>query len=70
MEQTTGKTTPLRVYMDLSGWRAAAARDELWMYVDQHWGKSAPESLTDLEWGLQFAAIMRAKAATIPEKSG
>ena len=56
--------------MDLSGWRAAAARDELWMYVDKHWGESAPEDLTDLEWALQFDAIMRAKAATIVQKSG
>ena len=69
MENTTNKTTPLRVYMDLSEWRAAAARDELWMYVDQHWGESAPRDLTEPEWHQHIAALFEAKAVTIVEKS-
>jgi len=70
MEITNDKTTPLRVHTDLSDWRAASARDELWMYVDQHWGESAPKGLTDLEWDQHFTALLKAKAATITEKSG
>ena len=56
--------------MDLSEWHAAAARDELWMFVDKHWGESAPEDLTDPEWHQHIAALFMAKAVTIVEKSG
>jgi len=55
------------VHMDIAEWRAAAARGELWMYLDQHWDKAAPEGLTEPEWMQHFAALVTAKTGIVPQ---
>ena len=61
MEKAVKNDPKMRVYMELSAWREAVDRDELWMYVDRHWEKSAPEDLTESEWELHFAARFTAR---------
>lgn len=56
-----------RSRMDIEEWRAAADRDELWMYVDQHWSENAPDGLTEQEMALHGAARIRARTGEIYE---
>ncbi|KKN54154.1 hypothetical protein LCGC14_0595030 [marine sediment metagenome] len=68
MENTMNSDSGKRVHMELSEWRDAVNRGELWMYVDKHWGESAPKGLTDLEWDQHFAAFAVAKPSNVPVK--
>ena len=56
------------VHMGIAEWRAALSRGELWMFVDLHWDKAAPEGLTDQEWDQHFAALVIAKTGFIPKQ--
>ncbi len=69
MEPQTGVSEMQnRTFMDLDRWRAALRRGELWMFVDQHWGETAPDGLTEQEWGLHISARVYAKTGTYPDQ--